>query len=295
MLGRAAAIGIAVGVAAWIVAPNAATAQDAARDREAREVFDEGTALFNEGHYEEAAHTYERAYELSARPIILLNATTAYERALDMESAASTLERYLDVAESPEDAEELRARLARLLELARGASTPSVIGTPSVTLGAPPTPAPPPAPPLPARPLAIWPTLPPPLVLAPAPALTSTSDRAAPSDGESAREGANGWAVLGAVLGIPAAIVTVIGIVVGGLAVGAAGDLASVCANRICPATAAGDLASAYGLADASTALGAVGLGLGALATGAIAIALVQGSERRPSLVLSPFRLEARF
>jgi len=90
----------------------------------ARARFDEGTRLYSEGRFLEAAQAYEASYALSPRSATLLNIATSYERALELGRAADALDRYLAAEPSAPDAAEVRARAARLRELDAGAQAP---------------------------------------------------------------------------------------------------------------------------------------------------------------------------
>lgn len=114
----------------FALVPALAHAQDDEVAR-ARAIFDEGTRHFEEDRFVEAAHAYELAYDVAPRPLILLNAATAYERALELDRAAELLARYLEVAGEIDDRSELEARLARLRELSAAPPEPSVPLPPS--------------------------------------------------------------------------------------------------------------------------------------------------------------------
>lgn len=105
--------------------PAFALAQDdeqAVRDEQARTHFQAGQLYFNDAEYAQAAHEFTRAYELSGRPEMLLNASMAHERALDLDNAVAVLDRLLAAhAELPTKAQvvarrdhlnALRARMA---------------------------------------------------------------------------------------------------------------------------------------------------------------------------------------
>ncbi|MEM9193274.1 MAG: tetratricopeptide repeat protein [Myxococcota bacterium] len=113
----------AVFITASIVTGATASAQPPDRDEAARERFDTGTRLYAQGRYLEAAAAFQDAYDLSQRPLILLNLSTAYERALDLGRAANVLEHYLEVS-NPNDEAELRERLERLRALAASSDPP---------------------------------------------------------------------------------------------------------------------------------------------------------------------------
>lgn len=81
-------------------------------DERARVHFLAGSNYYNEGQYARAAEEFQEAYRLSGRPQLLLNASNAYERALQFDPAIATMESYLE--QTPEDAPD-RARHERKL------------------------------------------------------------------------------------------------------------------------------------------------------------------------------------
>jgi tetratricopeptide (TPR) repeat protein len=68
---------------AHLLFASTALAQGDASDEEARARFQSGRFAYNSGRFEEALRDFQRAYELSNRPLILYNVGLAYER-LDM-------------------------------------------------------------------------------------------------------------------------------------------------------------------------------------------------------------------
>lgn len=71
-------------------------AQDETRDSEARGLFDAGVSAYGGGRYEEALGYFQRAYDLSERPVLLYNIGTAAERARRDEVALRAYEQYLE-------------------------------------------------------------------------------------------------------------------------------------------------------------------------------------------------------
>jgi len=102
---------------------------------QARARFDEGTRLYSEGRYVEAAQAYEASYRLSPRSATLLNVATAYERALELGRAADALDRYLAAEPDASDADQVRARAARLRQLDPGARAGPAPQTTSAPVG----------------------------------------------------------------------------------------------------------------------------------------------------------------
>ncbi len=87
------------------------------RQAEARELYSEGQAAFDQGEYAEALSHFERAFEACPDPIVLVAMSSAQERLGDLAGAVESLERYADAVPTPDPArlqhlEELRARLA---------------------------------------------------------------------------------------------------------------------------------------------------------------------------------------
>jgi tetratricopeptide (TPR) repeat protein len=78
-------------------APNTAWAEpgdQAEKDERARELFQNGRALYDEGQYEAAIEAWTVAYELSPKPLLLFNLTSAHERLGHLEIALETLNKY---------------------------------------------------------------------------------------------------------------------------------------------------------------------------------------------------------
>ena len=108
-------------------APNSDAGSDddtedaASRDRQARQLYLDGDALYAAGRYEEAAENFRRAYELSQRPELLFNLGNALERLGQHGRAAEYLRRYL-ASPKARDAASVRERVRRLEERARRTS-----------------------------------------------------------------------------------------------------------------------------------------------------------------------------
>lgn len=82
-------------------------AVEAAPDDAAFSPQDEGTRLFEAGRYEEAIAEFRKAYELEARPTLLLQIGRAYQRLGQRETALYFFQRFLATApsDSPDRAE----------------------------------------------------------------------------------------------------------------------------------------------------------------------------------------------
>lgn len=95
------------------------TPKDMAR---AKELYDNGKGLYEEGSYEGAAFAFEEAYKLSGDINVLYNVSLAYDRAGDFEKALRFLEYYRALAPESERAalsekvESLKTRLEKQKE-----------------------------------------------------------------------------------------------------------------------------------------------------------------------------------
>src|SRR5688572_26618057 len=67
-------------------------------DELARKHFESGVAYLQESDYENALRAFEKSYELSKRPEILLNIATVNERRNDLKGAITALEKFLATA-----------------------------------------------------------------------------------------------------------------------------------------------------------------------------------------------------
>ncbi len=109
-------------------------------DELARRHFESGVAYLQEADYENALKAFEKAYELSKRPDLLLNVATVHERKGDLSAAVTSLKKYLEVAPDGEQRATVEARVAnlekRLSEQAKG-TTPGPTGVPGGTAPGP--------------------------------------------------------------------------------------------------------------------------------------------------------------
>ncbi|MEZ4336552.1 MAG: tetratricopeptide repeat protein [Sandaracinaceae bacterium] len=103
----------------WLLAVAAAAQSD---DEAARTHFDAGLLHYQEGAYDRALVEFERAWELSHRPELLVNLATVRERLNEHARAAEDLREYVRLR--PEDPERprLERRIANLERLASGGS-----------------------------------------------------------------------------------------------------------------------------------------------------------------------------
>lgn len=78
-----------------------ATAQEPKDDR-ARELYENGAMLYDEGRYEDAISAWQEAYKISERPLLLFNIANAQERIGLWSAALESLNRYRAFAPSGE-------------------------------------------------------------------------------------------------------------------------------------------------------------------------------------------------
>jgi tetratricopeptide (TPR) repeat protein len=75
-----------------------------AQDDRARELFDNGALLYEEGDYENAVIAWKEAYDLSPKPLLLYNIANALERIGEWQEAHDYLNRYRAFAPAEERA-----------------------------------------------------------------------------------------------------------------------------------------------------------------------------------------------
>lgn len=121
-----------------------AAAQSSADDL-ARRHFESGVAYLEESDYENALKAFEKSYELSRRPEILLNIAVVHERLGTPSAAIAALRQYLTEAPEGEHVETVRRRIENLEK--RQASAPSSATPAPAASSTPPQEAPAPAPP----------------------------------------------------------------------------------------------------------------------------------------------------
>jgi tetratricopeptide (TPR) repeat protein len=93
---------------------SASSAEKAAADVRARELFQKGDAAYAEGRYEEALSAFQEAYDLSSRPQLLFNVSNALERLGRYAEAVEALEKYLANTPKARDRDVVQKRLANL-------------------------------------------------------------------------------------------------------------------------------------------------------------------------------------
>jgi tetratricopeptide (TPR) repeat protein len=117
---------------AAVLAPARSLAQDApaesattqANDREARRIFELGSAAYQERDYEAALEHFEHAYRLSPRPALLFNIGQCNDRLRRDPEAIDAFERYLRAEPVSPYREEAQSRL-RILRRAESDRTAS--------------------------------------------------------------------------------------------------------------------------------------------------------------------------
>ena len=118
-------------------------------DDMARRHFDSGVAYLEESDYDNALKAFQKAYDLSKRPEILLNIATVQERQSDLRGAVASLQAYLTAAPDGEHAETVKLRIQNLekrLKEQESAQQPAPVPPPPVKSAASPAPVPTPAP-----------------------------------------------------------------------------------------------------------------------------------------------------
>jgi len=109
------------GAPALAEAPGVVSPEDEAR---ARELFENGRLLFQEGHYEEAILAWQASWDTSEHPLLLYNIASALERLERWEEARDALNRYRAYA----PADEREALEARIFALERRMEMSAVLG-----------------------------------------------------------------------------------------------------------------------------------------------------------------------
>jgi hypothetical protein len=145
--GRPLLLGVWV-IGVLLFVPSTATAQAPSSDELARRHFDSGAAYLQESDYENALKAFEKAYELSKRPAILINVATVEERRGNLEGAIKALRTYLELEPAGEHAETTKLRLQNLEKRLAEAPPPA---SPPVAPAPAPAPAPLAPPPEPAK------------------------------------------------------------------------------------------------------------------------------------------------
>ena len=155
---RRPAVGAAVALACSVWLCGVTSHAQSTSDDLARRHFDSGVAYLEESDYDNALKAFQKAYELSKRPEILLNIATVHERQGALPSAVAALKGYLEVSPQGQHVETVKLRIQNLEKRSQDQDKAKAAES-----GPGPTPAPPPpasanpAPPAPPAP----PTTPP--------------------------------------------------------------------------------------------------------------------------------------
>jgi tetratricopeptide (TPR) repeat protein len=107
-------------------------------DELARRHFESGVAYLEESDYDAAITAFQKAYELSKRPEILLNLATVHERKSDFASAIAALRAYLEAAPEGEHVTIVESRIRNLEKRQRETERPEVTPAPAAPLPPPP-------------------------------------------------------------------------------------------------------------------------------------------------------------
>lgn len=113
---------------------------DPAAEARARELYDNGVILYDEGRYEDAIAAWEEAFRLSGRPLLLYNMANAAERLGDWDRAMELLSRYRAFA--PAEERETLDRRIRNIERRLDEARAAVTSAPPPTVTTPPPPEP---------------------------------------------------------------------------------------------------------------------------------------------------------
>src|SRR5438128_11544150 len=113
-LRRAGSLGAAITLACGVWLSGTSAHAQSTSDELARRHFDSGVAYLEESDYDNALKAFEKSYELSKRPEILLNIATVHERQSDLPGAITALKSYLEVAPQGEHVDTVKLRIQNL-------------------------------------------------------------------------------------------------------------------------------------------------------------------------------------
>jgi tetratricopeptide (TPR) repeat protein len=139
---RARPFAAAAALAASIASTSPQVHAQSTTDELARRHFDSGVAYLEESDYDSAITAFQKSFDLSQRPEILLNLATVYERKGDLAAAVDSLHRYLEAAPRGEHVTTVQLRLQNLEKRRAAESRPA---PPPGTAPATPVPTPEPA------------------------------------------------------------------------------------------------------------------------------------------------------
>lgn len=111
---RPGSLGAAITLACVVWLGSATAHGQSTSDDLARRHFDSGVAYLEESDYDNALKAFQKSYELSKRPEILLNLATVYERKSDLPSAVAALKGYLEAAPQGEHVPTVQLRVQNL-------------------------------------------------------------------------------------------------------------------------------------------------------------------------------------
>src|SRR3954469_4123063 len=111
---RRPAVGAAVALACSVWLCGVTSHAQSTSDDLARRHFDSGVAYLEESDYDNALKAFQKAYELSKRPEILLNIATVHERQGALPSAVAALKGYLEASPQGQHVETVKLRIQNL-------------------------------------------------------------------------------------------------------------------------------------------------------------------------------------
>ena len=134
-------VGAAVALACGVWLCSATGHAQSTSDDLARRHFDSGVAYLEESDYDNALKAFQKAYELSKRPEILLNIATVHERQSALPSAVAALKSYLEAAPQGEHVETVKLRIQNLEKRLDEQDKSKATETAAIPASAPPPPA----------------------------------------------------------------------------------------------------------------------------------------------------------
>lgn len=147
---RRPAVGAAVALACSVWLCGVTSHAQSTSDDLARRHFDSGVAYLEESDYDNALKAFQKAYELSKRPEILLNIATVHERQGALPSAVAALKGYLEASPQGQHVETVKLRIQNLERRLQEQDKAKAAESGPAPAAAPPAPAP--ATPAPAAP-----------------------------------------------------------------------------------------------------------------------------------------------
>lgn len=115
LLGRSRHLPVVAGLLASAIALSSSVGHaQSTSDELGRRHFESGVAYLEESDYDSAITAFQKAYDLSKRPEILLNLATVHERRGDLPSALAALRAFLAAAPDGEHADAVKLRIQNL-------------------------------------------------------------------------------------------------------------------------------------------------------------------------------------